>query len=174
MASARCLVRYNLMGLRLIQLERNIQQRTDALANTGAALFQQELEQLNRGGSQRLYSDTGATAASVYRVHGDGDSNYGEAVARFTALAGTTAPKAYAGRPLEQIIFPEWELHSEPGQLKAAFASFSLIAAFWEYGHHNEFTGQYESVPILSWTAFVLWQRMKTYYRNIGTRIDLI
>lgn len=146
---------------------KNIHERTDALANTGAAMVESDMRNYRthggtgRWGRGRWSMPTGASAASIYRVKTDGDSSYNEAAARFTALVGP------AGRPVGELVLDEYRPRHGRGVAGASFGSCSLIVGFWEYGHHNYFTGRVESAPLISWTAFVLYKRMKTHYLRI-------
>lgn len=155
------------------QFEGNVRTRTDQLASTGAYLLKQDIYRGAKHGGTRVVWNrwngwgTGASQASIYHVNSRRVSNYDTARGEFVAKAGAD----YTGKPrtLDDLIFEEFVPSEQPGVIKSAFASLSLVVAFWEYGHHNTYTGQYESVPILSWTAFAMYQKMKTHYANIMT-----
>jgi hypothetical protein len=178
MRTPKIISRKNDMRLILGRIEKNVQKRTDKLAAQGAYDFRAHIQRsIGRkgifgpgNGSRNVWNkvrlgrntQTGASAASVYFIDSQ-KSTYDEQRSEFIGRAGND----YAGRSMDEIIFEELDVKSSPGHYRAAFASMSLIIAFWEYGHHNRFTGRYEYMPLMAHTIAGLYNKLAAHYSDI-------
>jgi hypothetical protein len=118
------------------------------LAEEGQQRVQSQLDT----GEAGLESDSGASRASVYTVangvyfSGSRVKNaygYNDAATQFLALmpGSTDADRG------EELLLEPYITTSSRNYVTTAFASCSKVLAFWEEGHNNIFTGEYEFAP---------------------------
>jgi len=118
------------------RLDRNVKSKLRGLAFDG----RKRCESLAKSGSSGLGVDTGALSSSFYaRAPGldDYESKVQDMMEHYLDKYSYEHGAARIAAPVEV------------GKHQAAFGSASRVMAFWEYGHQNKFTGNFEKVPIL-------------------------
>lgn len=149
---------------RLPQIRKDLPQLIEnRLENAAQELRKQLIEQLHSG--MLIQSDTQALAQSLF-VQTPQNSDY---AARLQAAAvaylsnssvwlapvrENVTPEAYEKPHFYERVASEDALPQEKDVHRVAVASMLAYAAFWEYGHDNEFTKRYEHRPWMSPVAF--------------------
>lgn len=148
---AKAYINYNRTPQLVSHIIQQAQTNIDQIALEAEELLKTDLATRDWASGSHHSLDTGASANSVYHVLGNGNTNYDETAANFVSLASRDV--IYGGRPLAEIVFAPLSPEIKPGRYSSIMASLSLILAFWEYGHHNKLTGNYESAPIISYNV---------------------
>lgn len=105
-------------------------------------------EELRRGidtGEIRISTDTGMARESIYTIEknkGTEISGYASAV---SAMKNAGSNK-YSNEHIEQRTLEEYKLTTSDNP-KSAVSSASLVLGYWEDGHDNKITKQYERAP---------------------------
>lgn len=151
-----------------------------ARVNAAAEGFRRALTQAIESGRYDLKKDTSTLIESIYvqTPHGsDYDERLKAALAaylgnpsRWRDLVQTeVSPDAYTQQHFNARAADESELPA-PGvsEAIAAVSTFWAVAFFWEFGHQNEFTGNYEHRPFMGPEADIFGAReYQNYFFDI-------